>query len=47
MYVCYSVAEAQITLAAYRQQYHEERPHSSLGYRTPTEFQREWLARQS
>ena len=29
--------EARVVLAAYRQQYNEQRPHSSLGYRTPAE----------
>ncbi len=47
MHVFYSVAEARVALGAYRQQYNEERPHSSLGYRTPVEFKHEWLARQS
>ncbi len=47
MHVFHSVAEARIVLAAYRRQYNEERPHSRLGYRTPTEFKREWLERQS
>jgi putative transposase len=42
-----SVAEARVVLAAYRRQYHEERPHSSLGYLTPAEFKRNWLERQS
>ena len=47
MYVLPAVAEARIVLAASRRQDHEERPHSSLGYRTPTEFKRDWLERQS
>jgi putative transposase len=47
MYIFHAVAEARIVLAAYRRQYNEERPHSSLGYRTPTEFKRDWLERQS
>lgn len=47
MHVFHSVAEARIVLAASRGQYNEERPHSSLGYRTPTEFKRDWLERQS
>jgi putative transposase len=47
MYAFHAVAEARIVLAAYRRQYHEERPHSRLGYRTPTEFKRDWLERQS
>ena len=38
MHVFKSVAEAQVVLAAYRRQYKEERPHSSLGYRTLQEF---------
>jgi putative transposase len=41
-----SVTEARVVLAAYCRQDHEERPHSSLGYRTPAEFKREWLERQ-
>jgi putative transposase len=47
MQVFQSVAEARVVLAAYRRQYHEERPHSSLGYRTPAEFKRDWHERQS
>jgi putative transposase len=47
MYAFHTVAEARIVLAAYRRQSNEERPHSSLGYRTPTEFKRDWLDRQS
>jgi putative transposase len=47
MHVFHSVAEARIMLATYRRQYNEERPHSSLGYRTPAEFKRDWLERQS
>ena len=33
--------EARWKIAAWRKEYNEERPHSSLGYRTPTEFARE------
>lgn len=47
MHAFRSVPEARVVLAAYRQQYNAERPHSSLGYRTPAEFKRDWLARQS
>lgn len=47
MHVFHSVAEARIVLASYHRQYNEERPHSSLGYRTPAEFKRDWLAQQS
>ena len=32
--------DLRITLAAWRQEYNCERPHSSLGYRTPDEFRR-------
>lgn len=45
--VLQSVAEAQVMLAAYRRQDHEERPHRSLSYRTPAEFTHDWLARPS
>ena len=47
MYAFASVAEARVILAAFRQQYNEERPHSSLGYRTPAEFKRDWSNNQS
>ena len=47
MEVFHTVAEARVRLAAYRREYNEERPHSSLGYRTPAEFKRDWLHRQS
>jgi putative transposase len=33
--------EAREKIAAWRREYNEERPHSSLGYRTPEEFARE------
>jgi putative transposase len=45
MHVFHSVAEARVTLATYRRQYNEERPHSSLRYQTPAEFKRDWLER--
>lgn len=47
MYVFSSVAEARVQLEAYRREYNEERPHSSLGYQTPAEFKRDWLRSQS
>jgi len=33
-----SLKDARRTLEAWRRDYNDERPHSSLGYRTPTEF---------
>lgn len=33
-----SVHEARVVIERWRQQYNRERPHSSLGYQTPTEF---------
>ena len=33
-----NVAEARVVLASWRRHYNEERPHSSLDYRTPGEF---------
>jgi putative transposase len=42
-----SVAAARVVLAAYRRQYNEARPHSSIDYRTPAECNRDWIARQS
>ena len=35
-----TVAEAQVVIAMWRREYHEHRPHSSLGYQTPVEFRR-------
>lgn len=42
-----SVAEARVEVERYRHDYHEERPHSRLGYRTPAAFKADWLAAQS
>ena len=39
--------EARGKIAAWRREYNEERPHSSLGYRTPTEFAAEMGAEKS
>jgi putative transposase len=39
-----TVEEAQALGTAWRQSYNEERPHSSLGYRTPAEFARTCVA---
>jgi len=45
--VFHSVAEARIITRGWRQYYNEERPHSSLGYQTPTEFHAAWKAKQA
>jgi putative transposase len=45
--VFHSVAEARIITNRWRQYYNEERPHSSLGYRTPAEFRWAWEAAQA
>lgn len=39
-----TVAEARVVTALWRREYNEERPHSSLGYRTPVEFRLAWEA---
>ena len=47
LYAFHTVAEARVVCGAYLREYNDERPHSSLEYRTPAEFKREWLERQS
>lgn len=39
----HSVTEARVKIEAFRQEYNQERPHSSLGYQTPQEFKDSWL----
>ena len=39
--VFYNQRYAQVVIERWRQQYNEERPHSSLGYRTPAEVARD------
>jgi len=39
-----TVAEARVVTELWRREYNQERPHSSLGYRTPTEFRAAWEA---
>ena len=41
-----SLSEARITVEAWRLDYNQKRPHSSLGYRTPIEFRERWLSQQ-
>ena len=38
----WSPAHAQVIVEKWRLHYNQERPHSSLGYRTPEEFRRAW-----
>lgn len=42
-----SVAEARVRVEAFRRHYNDDRPHSRLGYRTPSEFKRAWLEAQA
>jgi putative transposase len=37
-------AEARVVIELWRREYNEERPHSSLAYRTPVEFRAAWKA---
>lgn len=37
-----SLLDAQVRIAGWRREYNEERPHSSLQYRTPHEFKQAW-----
>ncbi|MBM3472264.1 MAG: transposase [Armatimonadetes bacterium] len=39
-----TVAEARVVTELGRREYNQERPHSSLGCRTPVEFRRAWEA---
>lgn len=41
------VAEARVRVEAFRRHYNDDRPHSRLGYRTPSEFKRAWLEAQA
>ena len=43
----YSRAEAQVVVDWYRREYNQERPHSSLGFRTPSQAAREALLERS
>ncbi len=37
-----TLEEAKVVIARWRREYNGERPHSSLGYRTPKEFRANW-----
>ena len=43
----HSLAEARVRLAAFRDHYNTERPHSRLGYLTPVAFKAAWAAAQA
>lgn len=47
LHLFHSLAEARVRLAAFRQHYNWERPHSRLGYLTPLAFKAAWLDAQS
>ncbi len=38
----FSLAEAKVLVETSRREYNEERPHQSLGYKTPQEYKTEW-----
>jgi putative transposase len=42
----HNVREARVVVETFRRYYNQERPHSSLGYRTPLEFQAAWQEQQ-
>jgi putative transposase len=42
-----SIAEARVRLEAFRRHYNDDRPHSRLGYQTPSEFKHAWLEAQA
>lgn len=39
-----NVPEARMLAEQYRREYNEQRPHQALGYLTPAEFRRKWIA---
>jgi putative transposase len=47
MHLFVSVREARVRLEAFRRHYNEERPHSRLGYQTPSEFKHTWHTSQA
>lgn len=40
-----SLLDAQVVIEAWRVHYNTQRPHSSLGYKTPTNFAAQWVAK--
>jgi putative transposase len=47
MHLFVSVREARVRLEAFCRHYNEERPHSRLGYQTPSEFKQAWYKSQA
>jgi putative transposase len=47
MEVFRNLAEAKVVIEAWRRRYNENRPHSSLGYRTPLEYRADWEREQN
>jgi len=47
MHLFASVVEARVLRETFRQQYNDDRPHSRLGYQTPSEFKRAWVSAQA
>jgi putative transposase len=47
LHVFTSLAEAQVRLSTFRQEYNTERPHSRLGYLTPHAFKAAWMQAQA
>lgn len=45
--VCALLGETRVKLEDYRRECNSERPHSSLGYRTPLEFKQAWIEDQT
>ncbi len=41
------LGETRVKLEDYRRECNSERPHSSLGYRTPLEFKQAWIEDQT
>jgi len=46
MHVFNSASEAAVRVRLFRQHYNDERPHSALGYQTPSGFKCAWVAAQ-
>jgi putative transposase len=47
LYLFVSAREARVRLEAFRRHYNEARPHSRLGYQTPSEFKQAWYKTQA